>query len=188
MSDLRSLSFVNENLLSKIDVFIDELLSWNKIHNLSGKTSKEEVSELVYDSIYPIEFLGDLKTVLDIGTGAGFPGFVLAIAKPETKFVLVEPSTKRTSFLNYMKSTLGLKNVEIKRARIEEVEPFKADLITSKAVSDAKTLYLLSKEFMGEDTQLLLYKGVNTQSEAGDFTNVKIIKNLQTSYMLIKKD
>ncbi len=187
MSKIDKLSFVNEEVKAKIDFFTEEILKWNKIHNLTGKTTEEEISELIYDSIYPYEFLPEAKTVLDIGTGAGFPGLVLSFVKPETKFVLVEPSTKRTSFLNFVKSSLKLDNVEVKRARIEEIEPFTCDVIVSKAVSSAQDLYKMSENFMDENTTLLLYKGKNTASEAEEFKNSKIIKNLHTSYILIKK-
>ncbi|MCV6608525.1 MAG: 16S rRNA (guanine(527)-N(7))-methyltransferase RsmG [Campylobacterales bacterium] len=187
MSNLRDLEFLDEDFFAKSDRFCEEILSWNKIHNLTGKSTKKEIEDLIYDSVYPYSFLPEVKSVLDIGTGAGFPGLCLAFVKPDVRFTLVEPRAKRVSFLNFIKGILKLDNVEIKRDRIENIDSFTVDLVVSKAVSSASALYEMSKDFMDEKTMLLLYKGENTQKEIEDLKNGDIIRNRNSSYLLIKK-
>ena len=172
----------------KIDIFIEKLLKWNKIHNLTGATTKEEILENIKDSIYPIRFLPPIKNCLDIGSGAGFPGLILAIFMQKSKFVLVEPRVKRAAFLNYIVSTLDLKNVVVKNIRVEEIEPKKFELITSRAVAKTSSLLKLSKPFTTKDTILLLYKGEEVEKEIKDIKNLKyeIIKREKRRYLLIK--
>ena len=163
----------------KIDIFIEKLLKWNKIHNLTGATTKEEILENIKDSIYPIRFLPPIKNCLDIGSGAGFPGLILAIFMQKSKFVLVEPRVKRAAFLNYIVSTLDLKNVVIENRRVEEIKLKKFNLITSRAVAKTSSLLKLSKPFITKDTILLFYKGEEVEKE---------IKDIKSKYDIIKRD
>ena len=89
--------------------FINELLKWNKVHKLTNYKTKEDIKKQIKDSLYPLNEIKNSKTAIDIGTGAGFPGLILAMAMPETKWYLVEPLKKRYSFLNYIKTLLNLK-------------------------------------------------------------------------------
>ena len=57
----------------KFEIFCDELLKWNKIHNLTGYKTKDLVFENIFDSIYPLKFINDFKSAIDIGSGNGFP-------------------------------------------------------------------------------------------------------------------
>ena len=168
------------------DTFIQKLLEWNRIHNLTGAKSKEEIEKNIEDSLKPLEFLkGDFHTAIDIGTGAGFPGLILAMAMPKTKWYLIEPRKKRAAFLNYIKALENLENVEVIPKRIEEIEPFKANLITSRAVMKTKELLSLAKPFIGKDTTLLFYKGENVQDEVRD-TPHHIIDAGKRKYLIIK--
>ena len=118
--------------------FINELLKWNKVHKLTNYKTKEDIKKQIKDSLYPLNEIKNSKTAIDIGTGAGFPGLILAMAMPETKWYLVEPLKKRYSFLNYIKTLLNLKNVNIVPKRLEKTNLEKVDLITSRAVMPTK--------------------------------------------------
>jgi 16S rRNA (guanine527-N7)-methyltransferase len=168
--------------------FIELLLKYNKVHRLSGAKNSDEVLKNIEDSIYPIEFIDFLsvKKVVDIGTGAGFPGMILAIALPEVHFTLVEPLAKRTAFLHLVKSTYGLQNVDIITGRIEDVEAFEADLITSRAVTKTDFLIELSENFIGDNTQFLFYKGENVYDEINDGLDYEVIKREKRNYLWIK--
>ena len=80
-----------ENFFYNIQKYKERLSQWNKIHNLTGARDEKTIDAFIYDSIYPITFLPKVKNLLDIGTGAGFPGLILAMGLPDTKVTLVEP-------------------------------------------------------------------------------------------------
>jgi len=168
------------------DRYIDLLLKYNKTHKLTGAKNKDEVLFHIEDSLYPFKELKDVKRVLDIGSGAGFPGMILAIKYPETKFFLVEPLQKRVAFLYLIKAMYKLENVTIIPKRVEDVKSFEVDLITSKAVSSVDTLLKISSSFLKKGVRLLLYKGKNIQKEIKDLKNYEIINNGSLNYLVIK--
>lgn len=169
----------------KIDIFCNLLLSYNKIHNVSGVKTKEDILRYVEDSIYPKKFLESHKNILDIGSGAGFPGLVIALFYPEKKVTLLEPIKKKSAFLHLAKSKLELKNMDILSKRVEECEPFFVDLIVSRAVTDTKLLLELSKKFINDKTKFLLYKGSNASKEL-DNIKYDMIQNNNRRYIYIK--
>ena len=168
------------------DRFCDLLLKYNRIHKLTGAKTKDDVMFFVQDSLYPFEKLDGVKSVLDVGTGAGFPGMVLAIKYPEVEFTLVEPLQKRVAFLYLVKSSYGLQNVTIIQDRVEDVEPFEVDMITSKAVSSAEFLMSITKEFHHDKLRFLLYKGEKVYEETKDLKNYEIIQNGKANYLVIR--
>src|SRR5690349_13504940 len=96
-----------ENLLKFLNIFLE----WNSKINLSGLKEKEEILEKHFlDSLFLNKFLKEGK-VIDIGTGGGFPGMVLAIVNPNVSFTLVDSVNKKTNFLIEVKEKLNLKNV-----------------------------------------------------------------------------
>lgn len=179
---------LDEDFYEKCSFFTKEILRWNKIHNLTGAKTQKEVWENIYDSIYPIKFLPDIKTVLDIGTGAGFPGLILAFAHKKSSFLLVEPRNKRAAFLNFIISSLELKNVKVEKKRIQKIKPKPFDLITSRAVDKTFNLLKLCKPFVKKDTLLLFYKGTEVEKELDVVKNCdfNIIKKDKRRYLLIK--
>ena len=169
----------------KFEKFANELLRWNKTHKFTNYTSKEEIFAQIEDSLYPLERIKDKKTALDIGTGAGFPGLILAIAMPETKWNLVEPLKKRYSFLNYMKIILGLKNVNIIPKRIENSGLKPVELITTRAVMPTQKIIELSTPFLQKNGIILLYKGSNALNEIKDL-KASVINKGNRNYVFIK--
>ena len=170
------------------DIFIDLILKYNKVHNITGAKSRDIVMENIEDSLYPIKFLStdDIKTAIDIGTGAGFPGLILAMELPHIEFTLFEPIAKKSSFLHLVKTTLGLKNVAVCTKRVEDAEAFDADLITSRAVTNTDMLIDLCKNYITPKTMLLFYKGERVVEEISNLKNYKIYKNKRRNYLLIK--
>jgi len=174
--------------MTKFDTYTKLLLEYNKIHRLSGAKNSAEVQINIEDSLYPMQLmdLDEIKEVVDIGTGAGFPGMVLAIAYPDIHFTLVEPLMKRMAFLHLVKSTYGLDNVTIKSDRIENIEAFEADLITSRAVAKTDFLISLAKNFITPKTILLFYKGEGVNDEIDDTMQTEIINRGKRNYLFIK--
>lgn len=172
-----------------VDVFTTLLLTYNQTHNISGAKNKEEVLKNVEDSIYPIQYLDvpHLHSAIDVGTGAGFPGFLLALALPQVHFTLFEPIGKKSAFLHLAKTTLGLKNVDISSNRVEKVAPFDVDLISSRAVTNTKTLVQLCRNFIKPHTTLLFYKGELVEEEIEGLKNCQTYQR-QKRYYLVMKD
>ena len=110
----------HEKFYSDCTSYAAFLQQWNKIHNLSGNTDSKEIEKNIIDSVWPLSFLGETKTLVDVGTGAGYPGLILAMALPTTRVYLVEPRLKRVSFLNFVKNSLKLENVIVIQDRIEK--------------------------------------------------------------------
>lgn len=175
--------------MQEFDKFCELLLKYNKVHRLSGAKNSEDVYKNIDDSLYAMEILNfdKIKKVVDIGTGAGFPGMVLAIALREVHFTLVEPLHKRTAFLHLVKSTYGLQNVDIISDRIENIESFEADLITSRAVAKTNFLLDLAKDFIGEKTEILFFKGENVFDEVDDSLKYEIVNRGKRNYLWIKE-
>jgi len=179
-----------EEIVGKLERFALLLHEWNQVHNLTGAKTVAAIYDNIVDSLYPLSFIQRPRTLLDVGTGAGFPGLVLAIALPETEVVLAEPLKKRVSFLKYAAIDLGLRNVTVEARRVETVvhEPFA--LISSRAVTNTKLLLDLTANVSDEDTEYLFYKGSRVFDEVaqveGDLSYDIIQKN-QRNYLYIKK-
>ncbi|PTB83410.1 16S rRNA (guanine(527)-N(7))-methyltransferase RsmG, partial [Sulfurovum lithotrophicum] len=131
---------LSDEIIIKLENFASLLNEWNQIHNLTGAKNIDAIYINIVDSLYPLTFISQPKSLLDVGTGAGFPGLVLAIAYPETEVVLAEPLKKRVSFLKYAAIDVGLPNVKVEAKRVEFVEHEPFELITSRAVTNTKLL------------------------------------------------
>jgi len=148
-----------EDFFYKIQKYKEQLFKWNKIHNLTGAKDEATIDAFIFDAAFPVSFIPKVGSLMDIGTGAGFPGMILAFALPQTQVTLVEPLAKRASFLQFIKADLGLDNVTVVKKRVEQMEPKIFDMITSRAVTDTKMLLDLSQGFYDAHTQFLFYKG-----------------------------
>lgn len=115
--------------------------------------------------------------VADVGSGAGLPGMVLAIARPDAHFVLIEPMERRVDWLEAETAALGLTNVEVIRARAEEVKfPQLADQVTARAVSSLTKLLPLVVPLARPGGQLVLMKGASVEAELS--AAAKVVRRL----------
>ena len=177
-----------DNFFYNIQKYKEQLFKWNKIHNLTGAKDENTIDEFIYDAIYPLSFLPKTKNLLDIGTGAGFPGMILAIGLPETQVTLVEPLAKRASFLQFIKADLGLDNVRVVKKRVEDMDSEIFELVTSRAVTDTDMLLKLSENFRDDKSKLLFYKGERVYDEVSSELKHKVIKTENRHYLLIGED
>lgn len=145
---------------ARLGEFIRLLEKWNRSFNLTGTRS---VSELLHAHVLDSLCLHALLpngAVLDVGTGAGFPGIPLAICDEQRKFVLLDSNGKKTRFLHQAKTELGLQNVMIRQARMEDYRPEQAyPCIVSRAVASTYELGDALRPILEPDGQLLLMKG-----------------------------
>lgn len=160
MTLLKEFGLTNEQI-SKFEKYLELLLEWNEKFNLTAITDKEEIEEKHFiDSLELIKFV-DLKnkTLIDIGSGAGFPGIPLAIAEPTLKVTLLEATGKRVTFLKEVVKNLGLQNVEVLQGRAEELATReKYDIVTARAVKELNILLEISFYLVKVGGSFIAYK------------------------------
>lgn len=189
--------------------YYDLLVSWNEKMNL---TSITEINEVILkhfvDSISIVNFydFSLIESIVDIGTGAGFPGIPLKIIFPDIKFVLIDSLNKRVSFLNTVIDNLELKKISAIHGRAEELGRSnelreKFDLCVSRAVANLSSLIELCIPFVKVDGAFISYKSMKTDEEIEACNNTfhllscylenvyKFnINDLERSFLIIKKD
>lgn len=146
--------------IDQLATLLTELERWNRRINLTAIREPDEmVSGHILDSLAVRSTLRG-PAVLDIGTGAGFPGLPLAIVEPEMDFVLLDSNGKKISFVTHMIGELGLRNAEAIKARAEDYAPGnRFDTVIARALATVPRLIELSAHLVGEDGQLLALKG-----------------------------
>jgi 16S rRNA (guanine527-N7)-methyltransferase len=133
----------NEQLV-KLEIYKNNLIEYNEHTNLTAIKEENAIYlKHFYDSLTLNKYLKENDKVLDIGTGAGFPGMVLAIFNPKINFVLLDSNNKKIKFLEYLNQKLNLNNIELVNDRAENYiknnfEKF--DVVTSRAVAELRIL------------------------------------------------
>jgi 16S rRNA (guanine527-N7)-methyltransferase len=176
--------------VDRLAEFANKLTWWNKTHNITGAKTKEAVVANIIDALIPTTFIKEPKSLLDVGTGAGFPGLILAIVWDSCNTTLAEPLNKRASFLRYISTHLELSKVTIFKERVERLNGSSFALITSRAVTDTALLLELTKNVASSDTEFLFYKGSRVYQEIESLSGYKeqIIQKDLRNYLLLKKD
>jgi len=147
--------------------FCDRLLEWNAKIDLSSITDPDEVREKhVLDSLAGVALLRatDLR-IVDLGSGGGFPGVVLAIVDPSRRVVSVESRGKKGVFQRQAARELGITNLEVRSERIEALELELPDVITARALADVDELVRLTERWLRKGSHLLAYKSSKVDEE-----------------------
>lgn len=148
---------ITEEQLNHLEIYYNLLVEWNKKMNLTGITEQKEVYlKHFYDSltICKVIDLNRINTLCDVGTGAGFPGMVLKIVFPNLHITLVDSLQKRLTFLETVKQSIGLINLNIIHARAEEYaieNREKFDVVTARAVAPLNILLEYSIPMVKKD-------------------------------------
>ena len=122
-------------------------------------------SRHILNSAVVAELVRPGELVADVGSGAGLPGIPMAIAAPDTDFVLIEPMDRRASWLQEVVDELGLENVEVVRARAEEVEAKQFDVVTARAVAALDKLLRLCVPLLRPAGRVIALKGSKAPEE-----------------------
>ena len=126
--------------VSQADKYLNQILKWNKTRNLvSRNLRKNDLAEHFLDCAVLQKHLMP-GSVIDLGTGSGFPGICLGIIDPKRELTLVDSNRKKTSFLIHIKNELGLNSVSIKNLRVEEIGQINETNIVCRAFKDPATL------------------------------------------------
>ena len=178
-------SFTTEQK-KKIITFINLALTFNKTHNIFSRKSHGEVYEKDILDCFPlIEFLKKNDNVLDLGTGGGFPGILLSIAKPSSQINLLEKNKKKCYFLKIVIDELKLKNTRIVNKTIAKQNKLgKFDIITARAFASIEKIINLTKNNTHQNSKYILLKGkkLNIQNELKDIDKNKL------RYEIIKQE
>ena len=151
---------------AKLLAFTDLLLQWNKAYNLTAVRDPDEVlTKHLLDSLSVLPFVAG-SPVLDVGTGAGLPGIPLALALPDTRFVLLDSNGKKTRFITHAAAVLPLSNVTAVQARVEDYRP-EAPFATvlSRAFASLKDFAGQAGGLVAPDGRLLAMKGAPEPAE-----------------------
>ena len=109
--------------IPKFEVYFQELISWNKKINLTRIIERKKFFiEHFIDSLIAERYISKGKSLIDLGSGGGFPGLPLKIIRPDLAITLVESSLKKTAFLHHIIRTLGLKGVAVREERVENID------------------------------------------------------------------
>ena len=163
---------LSDDQISKLDKYADFLVEYNEKINLTAITDKEEIIEKhFYDSIL-FTFNRDMhKTLVDVGTGAGFPGVVCKIVYPELKVILVETLNKRCIFLNELINLLELKDIEVVNSRGEDFarnNREKYDYVTARAVTNLSNLIEICGAMVKVNGYFIALRGLSGSQEIED--------------------
>ncbi len=155
---------------TNFDEYIKTFIEENSKINLMSKNDEKLIFEKhIYDSL-SIKFLFDKldtlpKTILDIGTGGGFPSIPIALEYPEIQVTGIDSIQKKINAISNIAKELQIKNIEFIRDRVENIKDKKYDMITSRAVAQASLLIEYAYPLLKKDGYLVLYKSKSVDEE-----------------------
>lgn len=179
-----SLNFTEKQII-KADAYIDQILKWNKTRNLvSRKLTKNDLAEHFLDCA-ALQKLLKTGSVIDLGSGPGFPGICLAIIDPKRKITLVDSNRKKTTFLTHVKNELELNSVIVRNERVEHINRINDENIVCRAFKDPEEIVKGLKDKITKRNKITLmvsrespvsFSGFDTKytkSEASDILGKK---------------
>ncbi len=168
----------NEDVFDKIDKFYDLLIEKNKVMNLTRITDKDDfIIKHILDSLLICKFINiSDQYIIDVGTGAGFPGLPIKIFFPNTKIVLMDSLNKRLTFINEVIDKLELDRITTVHARAEDLgQNFqyreKFDLVVSRAVANLSVLSEFCIPFVKKGGSFISYKSNDSVAEISQSEN-----------------
>jgi 16S rRNA (guanine527-N7)-methyltransferase len=146
--------------------FVDLLMRWNRVHNLTGLRNLDDIVDRHLVESLALRPLLEGDRIADVGTGAGLPGIPLAITEQKRAFTLIESRAKRVSFLRHVSSELGLANVAIAHGRAEHLRPERPfATVLARAVAPPAELLDICRSLTGPGSILLLLTAAHLENE-----------------------
>ena len=157
---------VSRETLARLKAYADLLTDWNARHNLVAKSTLPDLwHRHFWDSAQLATHIpAQARTLADLGSGAGFPGLVLALLRPDLAVTLHEATTKKCAFLQAVADRTGLK-VEIRNSRLEDLPAQPFDVVTARALAPLPQLLQYAYPFTGPNSVCLFLKGQNIGAE-----------------------
>ena len=167
--EFATLAHVSRETISRLSVYADMLVDWNSRHNLVSSASLADLwRRHFWDSAQLAAYVpASAGSLVDLGSGAGFPGLVLGEIfheRPDFRVTLYEATAKKCRFLEAVAARLSL-GIEVRQGRIEDSEPESFDVITARACAPLAKLLPYAQRFWGKNSVALLLKGQNVEVE-----------------------
>lgn len=158
---------LSETQIEQMISYLALLCKWNSVYNLTSvRDPNEMVKQHLLDSLSAAHAFKDAKNVLDVGSGGGLPGMILAITYPMIHFSMIDTVSKKTAFLSQAKTELALSNVTIHTGRVELLQVAqKFDVITSRAFSELSNFVNWSGHLLADGGHFIAMKGVAPNEE-----------------------
>ncbi len=152
----------------KLVQYVTTLHKWNKTHNLTAIRNPEQmIGRHLLDSLSIANYIHG-QTLLDVGSGAGLPGIPLALIKPHLNVTLIDSVLKKTRFMLFAASSLGLGNVTVKHARVESlIKEEGYDIIVARAFSSIDKLCEVTEHLLAPNGQIVAMIGKPLETEPG---------------------
>jgi len=176
--DFAARTDVSRETLARLKAYADLLVDWNARHNLVARSTLPDLwRRHFWDSAQLTPLIPDTsRSLADLGSGAGFPGLVLAAMRPELAVTLHEATTKKCDFLEAAADRMGL-SVTIQNARLEDLPRQSFDVVTARALAPLPQLLRYAQNFVGLNGVCLFLKGQNVGvelTEAHKYWNIKV--------------
>ena len=161
---------LSDQVIDQLMTYLDLVEKWNRVYNLTAIREREEMIKLHFlDSLSILKHV-HVKNILDVGSGAGFPGIVLAITKPELKVTVMDSVNKKTTFMQQVKSELSLMNLDVVNSRVEDYQPITLfEAVTSRAFSNLKNMMSLTQHTLQKEGVWLAMKSKDVKQEVEAF-------------------
>lgn len=161
---------LTDQVIDQLMTYLNLVEKWNRVYNLTAIRERDEMIKLHFlDSLSILNHLHVTK-LLDVGSGAGFPGIVLAITKPELKVTVMDSINKKTTFMQQVKSELSLKNLDVVNSRVEDYQPITLfEAVTSRAFSNLKNMMSLTQHTLQKEGVWLAMKSKDVKEELEGF-------------------
>ncbi|MDO9192739.1 MAG: 16S rRNA (guanine(527)-N(7))-methyltransferase RsmG [Undibacterium sp.] len=158
---------LSETQIEQMISYLALLSKWNSVYNLTSvRDPNEMVKQHLLDSLSAAHAFKDAKNVLDVGSGGGLPGMILAITYPMIHFSMIDTVSKKTAFLSQAKTELALSNVTIHTGRVELLQVVQQfDVITSRAFSELCNFVNWSGHLLADGGHFIAMKGVAPNEE-----------------------
>lgn len=151
---------LSEGQSAQLDKHYAMLGNWNQRINLTRIIAAQDAAKFHYaESLFGAQFIIGSRTVLDIGSGAGFPAIPLAVARPDVQVTALEANQKKSLFLKEAKDELGLANLKVVTARLEELDWAGYEFLTSRALDRAEAILPSVIRRLSAKQRLMLYCG-----------------------------
>ncbi len=188
---------LSDQMIDQLMTYLNLVEKWNRVYNLTAIRERDEMIKLHFLDSLSIFNHVHVKNILDVGSGAGFPGIVLAITKPELKVTVMDSVNKKTTFMQQVKSELALTNLDVVNSRVEDYQPITLfEAVTSRAFSNLKNMMSLTQHTLKKEGVWLAMKSKDVKEELEEFEkNQYILIPLEVPFIdaerylvILKKD
>ena len=157
---------LSDQMIDQLMAYLNLIEKWNRVYNLTAIRERDEMIKLHFlDSLSILNYV-EMEHVLDVGSGAGFPGIVLAITKPELKVTVMDSVNKKTTFMQQVKSELSLSNLNVVNARVEDYQPtILFDGVISRAFSSIQNMLSMTQHTLKKNGAWLAMKSKDVKEE-----------------------